>query len=210
MQMNCDLDTHSREQRYIVSRVIKLDIDRDTLADFSVVATAVIRGRQQRELTGGSSDNLCHMAGDRAVIGIDMNIRSLAFGNVFDGAFINIGGDLHTIGIGFLCYRGGSRIHELTNSARNLHNDPIHRGNQVLYRRGADGPYGANNLSGAHRTPYLDIQVNERARGRWHNVDHRACDLGIVSGVEVVAIVNKVAYHPADKNDRQDDSRNND
>src|SRR6266516_1982371 len=212
MQMNRNLDTHAREQECVVSRVIQVDIDRDTLADFGVVTTVVIGCWQQRELTGGGSHNLGDMAANRAVVGIDMDIHRLPHRNGFDRAFIHIGGDLHTLRIGFLRYRGGGPIHELPHRAWDLHNDPIHGGDQVLYRRGAKpgGLDGANNLPGAHHRADLDIQVNEGARSRWHNVDHRAGDLGIVSRVVVVASVNEITYHSADKDDRQDERRKND
>src|SRR6266567_1555726 len=207
MKMNGDLDTHAREQRFFVTRVIKLDMDRNTLADFGIVATAVIRGRQQRELTGGGSNDLGDMTGDRGVVGIDMDIYCLPHGYVFDGAFINIGGDLHTRGVGFLRYRG-ARAYELPNGARDLHDDPIHRGNQVLDRREAiQGLDGANTLFGAHQRPYLDIQGNEGARGRWYDVDHRAGHLGIVSWVEVVGIVEQITDHSPDQDEGQDEGR---
>src|SRR5579859_4891237 len=193
MEMDSYLYTHAREQRSI-RRGIELDVDGDALAYFRVVATTVIRCWQQRELTSSRSNNLRHMTGDRVIIGVDMDIYGLPGGNAFDRAFIDISGDLHSPRVHFLSNRCLC-AYKLTNDAWKLHNHAISGGNQMLYGQQTGGLYRANDLFGAYIASHLDIQVNQCARGRRHNVYNRACHQGIVGRVEVVIIVEGVATH---------------
>ncbi len=71
---------------------IKRHDDRDTLSNTGEVAAGGVLVGQERELTGGSLDNLLHVACKGGVaVGINFDVNILTDFDIADGCFINIG-----------------------------------------------------------------------------------------------------------------------
>src|SRR2546425_1536245 len=110
--MDRHFSTHARQQRETWV-AIELDVHRDTLAHFSEVATGVVLRRKQRELTGSCAYDLVDMTREHhTAVRIHMDIYKLPNGDVINGTFIHVGGDLDTARIALLgyCYSGTNAL----------------------------------------------------------------------------------------------------